>query len=251
MNVDLRLVDNPLGRIMKPISLTQRFSFACNSTVSCFNQCCRDLNQFLTPYDVFRLKRRVGLTSSQFLESYTVRHQGPQTGFPVVTFKLNPADSMRCPFVHADGCGVYEDRPSSCRTYPLVRLASRSRETGKISESYFLIQEEHCQGFDEMQDQTVEEWIENQGIDVYNRMNDLLLELISLKNRLLPDPFDGDTTQLIHAALYDLDRFRSRIASGELSVSKGNIDELDDVGLLKLSIRWVGDLMSELSNQHL
>ncbi len=236
---------------MKPITPTQRFSFACNSTVSCFNQCCRDLNQFLTPYDVLRLKRRMGLTSSQFLESYTVRHQGPQSGFPIVTFKMNPADHMRCPFVRTDGCSVYEDRPSSCRTYPLARLASRSRETGKISQNYFLIQEEHCLGFDEKQDQTAEEWIEHQGIDVYNRMNDMLLELISLKNRLLPDPFDENTIELIHTAFYDLDRFRSRIASGEISVSTGNIDEPDDVDLLKLNIQWVKSMMLELSKPHL
>jgi Fe-S-cluster containining protein len=234
---------------MKPITPTQRFNFACHSTVSCFNQCCRDLNQFLTPYDVLRLKRRMGLTSYQFLESYTVRHHGPQSGFPVVTFKMNPADHMRCPCVHADGCSVYEDRPSSCRTYPLVRLASRSRETGKISENYFLIQEEHCLGFDEKQNQTAEEWVENQGIDVYNRMNDMLLELISLKNRLLPDPFDDRTMQLIYTAFYDIDRFRSRIASGEISVSTGNVDELDDVGLLKLSIQWVKGMMLELSSR--
>jgi Fe-S-cluster containining protein len=236
---------------MKPITPTQRLNFACNSTVSCFNQCCRDLNQFLTPYDVLRLKRRKGLTSSQFLESYTVRHQGPQSGFPIVTFKLNPDDHMRCPFVHVDGCSVYEDRPSSCRTYPLVRLASRSRETGKISENYFLIQEAHCLGFDETQDQTTEEWIENQGIDGYNRMNDKLLKLISLKNRLLPDPFDENTMQLIYTAFYDLDRFRSRIASGELSVSTSSVDELDDLGLLKLSIQWVKGMMRVLSKQHL
>jgi len=192
----------------------------------------------------------MGLTSSQFLESYTIRHQGPQSGFPIVTFKMNPADYMRCPFVHADGCGVYEDRPSSCRTYPLVRLASRSRETGKISENYFLIKEAHCLGFEEMKDQTVEEWIENQGIDVYNRMNDMLLELISLKNRLLPDPFDGGTMQLIYTAFYDLDRFRSRIASGEISVSTGGLKNRDDVRLLKLGIQWVKELIFKLSDQH-
>ena len=79
----------------------------------------------------------------------------------------------------------------------------------------------------------------------------MLLELISLKNRLLPDPFDDGTMQLIYTAFYDIDRFRSRIASGEISVSTGNIDELDGVGLLKLSIQWVKGMMLVLSKQHL
>ena len=100
-----------------------------------------------------------------------------------------------------------------------------------------------------MQDQRIEDWVENQGIAVYNRMNDMLLELISLKNRLLPDPFDDSTMKLIYTAFYDLDRFRSRIISGEISVSMGNIDELDDADLLKLNIQWVKDLMLELIKQ--
>ena len=32
------------------------FNFACHPGVSCFNQCCSDVNIFLTPYDVLRLK---------------------------------------------------------------------------------------------------------------------------------------------------------------------------------------------------
>ncbi len=44
------------------------FRFACNPGVACFNECCRDLNQFLTPYDVLRLKRGLGLSSRQFLD---------------------------------------------------------------------------------------------------------------------------------------------------------------------------------------
>jgi Fe-S-cluster containining protein len=191
----------------------------------------------------------MGRTSSWFLKSYTVRHQGPQSGFPIVTLKMTHADQMRCPFVHADGCRVYEDRPASCRTYPLIRLASRSRETGKISDTYYLIREAHCLGFCEKQEQRIDDWIEKQGLTVYNQMNDMLLELISLKNQLLPDPFDDNTVQRIYTAFYDLDGFRSQILSGEISFSMGRIDALEDVDLLKRSIQWVKAMIIERSTK--
>ena len=233
---------------MKPVTLRMHFNFACNSTVSCFNQCCRDLNQFLTPYGVIRLKRRMGMTSTQFLKTYTVQHQGPRSGFPIVTYKMN--SDLRCPFVSDEGCRVYEDRPSSCRSYPLIRLAARSRETGEISEKYFLIQEEHCLGFEERQEQTVEDWIKHQGLDRYNRMNDMLMELISLKNRLLPDPFDAETKQRIYTALYDLDEFKNQVACGKISLSIGNVDGSGDEDILKLSIQWVKTVIMATTNRN-
>ncbi|MEZ4604032.1 MAG: YkgJ family cysteine cluster protein [Desulfobacterales bacterium] len=35
-----------------------------------------------------------------------------------------------CPFVTADGCRVYQNRPSSCRMYPLIRVVRRARADG-------------------------------------------------------------------------------------------------------------------------
>lgn len=43
------------GKIIE-LSDDEPFYFDCQSRVPCFNACCRDLNQFLTPYDIDRLK---------------------------------------------------------------------------------------------------------------------------------------------------------------------------------------------------
>ena len=65
-----------------PLELDDEFQFACSPEVPCFNQCCRDINQYLTPYDIFRLKKRLNMDSGDFLNKYTVEHIGPQTGLP-------------------------------------------------------------------------------------------------------------------------------------------------------------------------
>jgi Fe-S-cluster containining protein len=230
---------------MIPLSLNDTFKFSCSKKVPCFNECCRDLNQFLFPYDILRMKNRLGLPSNLFLERYTSQHTGPETGLPIITFKTDPFKELKCPFVDPSGCSIYEDRPSSCRTYPLVRVASRSRTTGVITEQYFLLKEPHCLGFKNGHIWTVREWIEDQKISVYNQMNDLMMEIISLKNRLIPGPLDIKSRLMFHLACYDLDNFRSHIFDRGLldgrNIESGTLDAVknDDVELLKLGFQWI------------
>jgi uncharacterized protein len=238
-----------MGNNMTPLSQDDIFTFSCSKKVPCFTECCRDLNQFLTPYDILRLKNRLGLSSGLFLERYTCRQTGPETGLPIITLKTDFAEKLKCPFVKTSGCSVYEDRPSSCRTYPLVRLASRSRETGKIDEAFILLKEPHCLGFEQGRTWTIREWIENQEVSFYNEMNDKLLEIISLKNRGLSGSLDMKSRSCFHMALYDIDAFRSNLFEknilDELNLDPKTLDTLknDDVALLKLGHQWIKKIL--------
>ena len=228
-----------------PIMPDDQFRFACSPGVACFNECCRDLNQFLYPYDILRLKKRLGLSSSEFLERYTIQHIGPETGLPVVALKAADDERLTCPFVTEKGCRVYPDRPASCRTYPLVRAISRCRQTGRITERFMLLNEPHCLGFDEPAEQTVRQWIKDQDTEVYNHINDHLMEIISLKSRLRPGPLDLKSQQLFYTALYDLDNFRNQVFNHNL------LDDFDvhpeklaaagtnDTALLEVAMAWV------------
>ena len=228
-----------------PLSLNDNFKFKCSENVPCFNECCRDLNQFLTPYDILRLKNNLGIPSDLFLERYATQHTGPESGLPVITLKPDYTSELKCPFVSNSGCTVYNDRPSSCRTYPLVRVLTRSRETGRNTEQYLLVKEPHCQGFKRGQVNTIQNWIKEQGIEIYNKMNDMLMEIISLKNRFMPGQLPIKTERFFHMACYDLDTFRSHIFDkgllDDLDLDSETIDNIknDDVELLKLGIKSI------------
>lgn len=230
---------------MVPIGADDPFGFSCGPDVSCFNECCRDLNQFLTPYDVLRLKNALGMTSHAFLKQYTHRHNGPESGLPVVVFKMDPAADYACPFVSDIGCRVYADRPASCRMYPLARAVARSRDTGKLTEYFAVIEEPHCNGFGRVADQTVAQWLDGQDVAEHNRVNDRLLEVIALKNKLMPGPLDGADGDLFYLALYDLDTFRERIQNegllSDLEIPQAVLDKAlsDDTALLELGMAWV------------
>ena len=234
-----------MGHNLKPISLDEPFRFGCCETVPCFNACCRDLNQFLTPYDILRLKNHLDMPANDFLARYCSRHTGPESGLPIITLKPKEAPQLSCPFVTPAGCSVYADRPSSCRTYPLVRAISKSRATGTVSEHFMVITESHCFGFHEKKEQTVRQWIEHQGITVYNEFNDMLMEIISLKNSMHPGPLDNNSRYIFQLALYDLDNFRFQIFANDL-LNDFDIDQklleaakTSDVALLTLGLQWV------------
>ncbi|MFH2064140.1 MAG: YkgJ family cysteine cluster protein [Pseudomonadota bacterium] len=233
---------------MTPIDMDEPFQFSCSKSVPCFNECCRDLNQFLTPYDILRLKTGLGMKSTDFLKEYTLQHTGPASGLPVVTLKPANQKDLVCPFVTDDGCRVYPDRPGSCRMYPLARMISRSRETGKVTEHWALIREPHCQGFQQNIRMTVREWIQTQKLLEYNEMNDRLMEIISLKNQRKPGSLDVKSRHLFHMVCYDLDNFKSHIFEkgilNGLNMDSNQMESLqDDTTLLKFGLIWLKEAL--------
>ncbi|MFH0730810.1 MAG: YkgJ family cysteine cluster protein [Pseudomonadota bacterium] len=232
-----------------PVLETDRFSFKCTSCVPCFNDCCRDLNQYLTPYDILRIKTHLNLASGEFLAQFTRSHTGQESGLPVITLKTDPASGFQCPFVRPEGCLVYENRPTSCRLYPLARAFSRSRETGQRTEQYFLIKESHCLGFESGSGWTVQQWLEDQTVRPYNEMNDMMMDIIHLKNIFRPGPLDLKSAHLFHLACYDLDAFRVHVfekgilgdetpATNLLERARWNESEL-----LKLGLNWIKKIL--------
>lgn len=234
------------------IGIDDTFTFTCHPGVTCFNQCCRDVNQFLYPYDILRLKNHLGLTSTAFLEKYTVTYSGDTTGLPIVSFRTSGVDGNACPFVTEKGCGVYENRPASCRLFPLARAISRSRQTGNITEHFALIKDPVCMGFNGGRSIKVRDWVISQGLHEYNQANDRMIELISLKQQIMPGPLSDEQRNNFILACYDVDRFRQQITNDKLvsesDVGPGRYLKLmaSDEDLLDFGLAWIaGELFGK------
>ncbi|MCL1980487.1 MAG: YkgJ family cysteine cluster protein [Proteobacteria bacterium] len=230
----------------QPASADQDLAFACHPGVPCFTQCCRELDLALTPYDVLRLKRRLALTSGQLLDRHVIVEWDEGCVLPVCYLTMVDDGRASCVFVSSLGCAVYDDRPGSCRAYPVGRGATKSSD-GTTVESLVLLREAHCLGFAETAGtQTVRAYLHSQGLEPYNRFNDALLPLVQ-HPAILAGTFHPSRSQLAQymLALYDLDRFKDAIASGQVSLqSPLNPLELtgltgDDEQLLLLGIRWL------------
>ncbi len=76
-----------------------QFKFRCHKEIACFTQCCSDIKIVLTPYDILRMKKRLNMTSGDFLLKYTLPETLEPTGLPVVTLKMLKNENKSCPFV--------------------------------------------------------------------------------------------------------------------------------------------------------
>lgn len=233
---------------MLPLEPEETFQFACHGKVPCFNHCCRDLNQALTPYDVLCLKNYLNVTSRQFIQTYASVYTGPSTGLPVVSLRFGDDEEKRCPFVTPGGCSVYAARPASCRIYPLARALKRDRSDGRISEHFAVVREPHCRGFEQPETQTVRQWIEGQHLETYLAMNDALMELIALKNQVRPGPLSTEHAQWTRMALYDIETLRTKALAGELpGMNGGRLPPLppgdDDRAWLQWGLLWINRLL--------
>jgi Fe-S-cluster containining protein len=228
----------------KPIP-EQTFKFRCHKEISCFTRCCANLNLVLTPYDILRLKKRLDISSDEFLEKFTETNVDKHPRFPMMTLKMNMDQIGACPFVISKGCTIYEDRPGACRIYPLGRAAMKVDKEKDAREKFFIVQEEHCLGFEEERKWSVEEWMANEGVSEYNAMNDHWLEIISSPKSLGKKEEIPRKIQMFSMASYNLDKFRTFLFQSRFfslfEVSNGLNDKLrsDDVALMLFSFDWL------------
>ncbi len=221
------------------------FKFSCHKGISCFNMCCTDVNIFLTPYDIIRMKNRLKISSQEFLDKYTFLPIDESQNHPVVMLKMNDDERKSCPFVRSEGCSIYEDRPWSCRMFPLGVASPKESGEGGERDFYFMIEESVCQGYLQQKDWTVADWIADQGVEHYSEMGELFKELslhdfFKEKKQLTPAKLE-----MFYTVCYNIDKFREFVF-GSSFLERFEVDEelvneikSDDEELLKFGITWL------------
>ena len=229
------------------LGLDDTFKFGCHPGVPCFNRCCHDVNIFLSPYDVLRLKKRLGMKSSEFLDKHALLPVQKDMKTPVVVLRMNDDETKSCQFLTDEGCGVYSDRPWPCRMYPLGMAAQKDTPDGWGGEKfYFLLKEEVCKGFGEDTELTVRQWLEDQGIHEYDRWGDGFKELTLHEFFEQEDSaLSPERMHMLFTACYDLDKFREFVFETTL-LDRFEIDEefvegmrTDDEELLRFAYHWI------------
>jgi hypothetical protein len=223
------------------------FKFGCRPGISCFNKCCGDVNIFLSPYDVLRMKTRLGITSGEFLDQYALMPIHKDMKTPIVMLRMNDDKAKTCPLLTDGGCGVYSDRPWPCRMYPLGLAAQKDTPDGwRGDRFYFLLQEEGCRGFDEAPGQwTVREWITDQGIDEYDVWGEQWKELTLHEFFESGGVLSPEKMHMMFTACYDLDKFREFVFQSTLlkrfEVDEDFVEEMrySDEGLLRFAFLWL------------
>ena len=211
--IDKALKKDRPDSVVVPVRLERdsTFHFKCYPGISCFTNCCRNMNIILTPYDIIRMKNRLGLTSDVFLNLYTELEILGITGIPVARLKMLEEKDGKCPFVTPEGCQIYTDRPVCCRYYPIGIASLRQQEShaGEEEEFFFVVKEGHCKGFEEPTEWTVDSWRADQEADLYDSMNAGWLELI-LRKRSFGEETEMPprAQQLFYMVTTNMERFK-------------------------------------------
>ncbi len=227
---------------LRPIADDGTFKFSCHPGISCFNRCCREIDVLLTPFDVLRMKQKLGIRSDEFLKKYTELQNYKDSEMPLL--KLKMVDGKRCSFLSESGCMVYDSRPVVCRNYP-TGLATQNPLEGHSSNPYFVIEEDMCKGHFEGQEWTISEWKKNQGAIELDELNKPWLQIVArLKSLTLKNDKDQKMNIFIMTS-FDLDTFRSFVFDSSFlsrfEISKDMAEKIkdDEDELLNFGFKWL------------
>ncbi|MEW6410744.1 MAG: YkgJ family cysteine cluster protein [Nitrospirota bacterium] len=249
------------------LSLNDKFKFSCHKGLTCFNTCCSDINIFLTPYDVLRMRRATVLSSGEFLKRYAIPLLGDE-GLPLVVLKMIEDENKSCPFVTQDGCRIYEDRPWSCRMYPIFPASSERRlnnQRPSKEEEFWIEEKPSCLGFMEhfhesshfceVRDEvlpfkeekqwTIEVWKKDQGIDIYDKMNESYKEITLHDYFRKGNKLDSGRAKMLYMSCYNLNDFKRFLFETRFfdiyDVENGVIEKIkeDEEELLSFGYRWI------------
>jgi len=231
------------------LAAEDKFKFACHPGVSCFGKCCANVNIFLTPYDVLRMKNAKDISSTEFLKEYAFPLSLEENQLPVVLLKMTEDEEKKCPFVSDDGiCSIYDDRPWACRMYP-IGLASSKTGVGDEGEEFCFIVDESdtlCRGFEEDNELTVKEWMDSQDVGTFNRKSESYMQFTLHPHLQEKKELGEGKIQMFFTACYDLDGFRKIVLEStfldRFEVNDEIIEQLktDDEALLEFAVtKWL------------
>ena len=227
------------------------FNFKCHSGVGCWNACCKQINITLTPYDVIRLKKRLGMTSDEFLKKHTAPYEMDRDGLPGIKLRTQD-DAPVCLFMDEEtGCTVYEDRPTACRYYPVGLLSQRKQDEYDDTTAYVLVQEDHCLGHKEAERQTIDSYRKDQVVEDYDKYGRGWRQLVLKKMSTGPAIGKPSSTSLglYFMACFNHDKFRDFINAESFQKTFDLDDAMmekmngDDVELMEFGFRFLRQVL--------
>ena len=238
--------NNPSNIMPAKLTADSNLKFSCHPGVSCFTNCCGNINIILTPYDILRIRRPLNLTAEEFLLRFTTPVFLEKTDLPGVKIHLD--ENGRCPFVTEEGCTIYPYRPTTCRYYPvgMSYFHAAGNEGTAAEEFYFLVKEPYCKGHEEPKEQTIRQWRIEQGIDESDEMNREWMEIVMRRKSFgLQATLSEPAQKMFFLASTDLDKFRDFVFNSSF-LDTYEIDaetlaqiKTDDIALMKFSCKYL------------
>ena len=130
------------------------FRFRCTEC----GQCCKNREDILlSPFDLNRMARYLGIEMGQVIQDYCIWYAGQSSMLPVVTMRMQGPEK-RCPFLKGKKCGIHAAKPTVCALFPLGRISSENDD-----HVHYMMQKVYCGADNEKH--TVREWLAGYGLE--------------------------------------------------------------------------------------
>ena len=216
-----------------PLASGEEFCFDCNNDCKCFGDCCRKAFVFLTPFDIIKMKKQLGISSSEFLEKYTAMPSSSEFPFPALMLRN---ENEQCLMIDGDVCSVWDARPLACRMYPLAILPENSK--------FHLMTDDFCEGHLSRMATTAGHWIEKNKAAKHIESYKAFFNIVS-DSRFDERTIEPVKLEMFYMASYDIDRFREFVFDSiflqRIQLSEDEILEYrtDDEKLLAFAMKWI------------
>lgn len=161
MDPKLKHIYDNMG--MTLIGVDETFQFGCNQC----GKCCINREDILcTPKDVFRISKKLGISTYDFIKRYCDTYLGDTTHMPVV--RIVPHDAAgHCPLLVNNKCVVHECKPTVCAMYPIGRticidISEKEHKDIQVKDIQYIFT--HPTRCNKNQTHTVREWLGMFGI---------------------------------------------------------------------------------------
>jgi hypothetical protein len=159
---------------------------------------------------------------------------------------MSDREGRPCPFLTPEGCTVYEDRPYSCRAYPLEPAMYGSGE-GRIDMDFYLVRHAHCHGHHENRRWTAKQWMADQQMAAYNDINARWAQIAARfrNNPFGPAGIDSPAMKMAFMASFNMDTFRrfvfdsSFLSRFDVPAERLESARQSDTALLLLGFDWI------------
>jgi Fe-S-cluster containining protein len=198
------------------------------------SRCCQHKHIQLDPYEVARLARARGESTTQFRAAWTVDGQGTT---------LRQKEDGTCVFLGPQGCEVHPDRPLVCRLYPL------GRHLRKDGFEYFSIFAGHPQTAGEYnKNGTIADYLEAQGTKPFIVAGDGYFRWFCAAYKKLGATDDALVSEFINGGddqgLLDMDSMIAKHCAATGEPGPENVDDRQ-----QLHLRLLYDVLDSLEDK--
>jgi len=241
------------------IAAGDAFAFRCHDQLACFNRCCHNLNLFLYPYDLLRIKNSLQITADAFIEQYVdiILREGAH--FSEVLLRMAEGPEKPCIFLCAQGCRIYDDRPHTCRFFPIEQGAYFNAALGRSTSAFYFRPPEFCLGPTQTQQHTIESYVRDQQAGIYDEMTSQWAEI---RRMMQNNPWGvegprGARAKMAFMAAYNMEGFREFVFQSSFlkryRVPAKVVKKMrkSDTALLSFGFDWIKLFLWGLPSKHI